>query len=358
MKEAMFYERGPDERVRCTLCALYCEIGPGRRGACGVRVNAGGTLYTLVADTVIARMVDPIEKKPFFHFYPGTRSYSIATVGCNFRCLHCQNHEISQYPKGRAAAHGTPAATGEVICPSLREAAAAIPGERISPEAIVRAALDSHCRSIAYTYTEPTIFFELAYETAARAAAQDIANVFVTNGYITEPALARIAPYLHAANIDLKSVNDAAHKRMTGARLQPVLDAIRWYRDAGVWVEITTLIIPGHNDADGELRRTAEFICGVSPEIPWHVSQFYPTYRLLDRPRTPVSVLRRARQIGAEVGLLYVYEGNVPGEGGERTVCHQCGALIIDRYGYLVQANRIAGGSCPDCGARIPGVGL
>ena len=292
----MFYEPLPNGRVLCTLCALYCKIASGRRGACGVRVNVDEVLYTLVYGKVIGRHVDPIEKKPLFHFLPGSLAYSIATVGCNFRCLHCQNYDISQQPKHK----GPPVRESggdepEILCLSLREAEARIPGEHVRPEQIVAAAQQSGCRSIAYTYTEPTIFFELAYDTARLAASEALGNVFVTNGYITEEALAAIAPYLSAANIDLKSFNDSAHKRMTGARLQPVLDGIRAYKRHGVWVEVTTLIIPGHNDSEEELRRIAEFIAGVGTDIPWHVTQFYPTYRLLDRdalgtPATPLLV--------------------------------------------------------------------
>ncbi len=359
MKEAMFYEPLTEGRVLCTLCALYCKIAPGRRGACGVRVNVDQTLYTLVYDKVVARHLDPIEKKPFFHFYPGSRSYSIATVGCNFRCLHCQNYDISQQPKQKTPViRASGGESPEVRCLALRDLEGHVPGEHVTPDDIVNAARGSGCRSIAYTYTEPTIFFELAYDTARLAAAEDIANVFVTNGYITEEALTTIAPYLDAANIDLKSFNDAAHKRMTGARLQPVLDSIRAYKRLGIWIEVTTLVIPGHNDSESELRQIAEFICGIGADIPWHVTQFYPTYRLLDRPRTPVAILRRAREIGYEAGLRYVYEGNVPGEGSENTHCHACQALVVQRYNHQVLENRIRNGRCPDCSTQIPGVGL
>jgi len=360
MHEAMFYEPLTEGRVLCTLCALYCKIAGGRRGACGVRVNVDQTLYTLVYDKVVARHVDPIEKKPFFHFHPGSHAYSIATVGCNFRCLHCQNYEISQDAKQKQplVVREAGGAHPDVLCLSLRAADARIPGEHVTPDDIVRAAQRSGSSSIAYTYTEPTIFFELAYDTARLAASEGLSNVFVTNGYITEEALTAIAPYLDAANIDLKSFDDAAHKRMTGARLQPVLDAIRAYKRLGIWVEVTTLVIPGHNDSEAELRRIAEFVHGVDPNIPWHVTQFYPTYKLLDRSRTPVATLRRARAIGQAVGLAYVYEGNVPGEGGEHTHCHACQALVIERYGHQVLSNRLRDGRCPQCDAVMPGVGM
>jgi pyruvate formate lyase activating enzyme len=357
MKQAMFYEPLTEGRVLCTLCALYCKIAPGRRGACGVRVNVDETLYTLVYDKVVARHIDPIEKKPLFHFHPGSDSYSIATVGCNFRCLHCQNYQISQQPKVKTPpVRESGGDTPEILCLSLRDLEARIPGEHVTPEGIVRAAQRSGCRSIAYTYTEPTIFFELAYDTARLAAAAGIANVFVTNGYIAGEALAAIAPYLDAANIDLKSYNDSTHKRMTGARLQPVLESIRAYKRLGIWIEVTTLIIPGHNDSDAELRQIAEFICSVGADVPWHVTQFYPAYRLLDRNRTPPATLRRAQQIGFEAGLHYVYEGNVPGEGGENSYCHACHALLVRRYNCSLLENCIHDQCCPACAAVIPGV--
>jgi pyruvate formate lyase activating enzyme len=358
MKEAMFYEPLPNGRVLCTLCALYCKIAPGRRGACGVRVNVDEVLYTLVYGKIVGRHVDPIEKKPLFHFLPGSLSYSIATVGCNFRCLHCQNYDISQQPKEKLPPIRDTAEPEQpdVRCLSLRAAEARIAGEVLTPEAVVAAAQASHCRSLAYTYTEPTIFFEFAYDTARLAASEGIANVFVTNGYITEEALAVIAPYLDAANIDLKSFDESAHQRMTGARLQPILDSIRAYKRLGIWIEVTTLVIPEHNDTDAELRQIAEFIVGVGTDIPWHVTRFHPAYRLLDRPPTPVATLRRAREIGREAGLRYVYEGNVPGEGGENTVCAGCGATLIERYGLDLLGNRLRQGCCLECGRRIPGV--
>ena len=355
----MFYEPLGEGRVLCSLCALYCKIAPGRRGACGVRVNIGETLYTLVSNKVIASHVDPIEKKPFFHFQPGSQSFSIATVGCNFRCLHCQNYEISQQPKGKMLPVRLPGdADAAVTYLTPGDLESRISGEEITPENIVRAARRSNCTSIAYTYTEPTIFFELVYKTARLAAAEGMANVLVTNGYMTEEALATIAPYIDAANIDLKSFNESAHKRMTGVRLQPVFDAIRAYTRLGIWIEVTTLVVPEHNDTEEELRRIAEFIHSVGAHIPWHVSQFYPTYRLLDRERTPHATLRHAREIGHAAGLQYVYEGNVPGGGGENTYCHACRTLLIHRYGYHVLANHIRAGHCADCGVAVPGVGV
>jgi len=334
MKEAMFYEKLDEKEVRCFLCNHRCMIKNGKRGICFVRENREGTLYSLVYGKVISMNIDPIEKKPLFHFLPESTSFSIATVGCNFHCLHCQNFSISQYPKE----HG-----GE------------IPGQYVSPEAIVEATLRYGCKSISYTYTEPTIFMEYAYDCAKLAHEKGIKNVFVSNGYTGPEATTTIAPYLDGNNIDLKG--DSEHyKKICGARLEPVLETIKLMKELGVWVEVTTLVIPDHNDSEEGLRNIAEFIKSVDPFIPWHVTQFYPTYKLTDKPRTPIKTLRRAREIGFEVGLKYVYEGNVPGEGGENTYCHNCKKLIIRRYGFSILENRIRNGKCSECGVEIKGV--
>ena len=335
MKEAMFYERLEEGRVRCGLCRFRCLIDPGQRGHCTVRENRAGVLYSLVYGRAVAEQVDPIEKKPLFHVLPGSRSYSVATVGCNFRCLHCQNYRISQ-PDPASVEHS---------------------GSFIAPASIVERALEAGCQSISYTYTEPTIFFEYAYETAVLARAAGLKNVFVTNGYITNEALAVMAPYLDAANIDLKGFSTAFYRDVVGAKLDEVLDCIREYRRLGIWLEITTLIIPNRNDAEDELRGIARFIASeLGPETPWHVSQFYPTYRLTDEPRTPVATLRDARRIGLEAGLRYVYEGNVPGEGGENSCCPACGGLLVKRYGYIIEKNLISRGACPGCGQAVDGI--
>jgi pyruvate formate lyase activating enzyme len=331
----MFYEKLDDEMVKCNLCSHRCSrIADSKRGICGVRENRDGTLYSLVYGKAVARSVDPIEKKPLFNFLPGSRSYSIATVGCNFRCDNCQNYDISQLPKGQ----------GTIV------------GEDVSPEEIVLAAKLSNCESIAYTYSEPTIFFEYAYDTAKHAKKEGIKNVFVTNGYITPEALKEIGPYLDAANIDLKSFSDEFYRKRCGARLEPVLDSIRLYKNLGIWTEITTLIIPTLNDSEEELRKIAEFISEVGEDTPWHISQFYPTYKLIDLPRTPVATLRKAREIGLEAGLKYVYEGNVPGEDGENTYCPNCGKMLIHRFGYSIHENKIVNSKCTYCGAEIDGL--
>jgi len=334
MKQAMFQEAREGNKVQCSLCCHRCLISPGKRGICAVRENRDGTLYSLVYDKVIAQNIDPIEKKPLFHFQPGSMSYSIATPGCNFRCRHCQNADISQLPRD----HG-----GIVL------------GEEVAPSAIVAAALKTRCTSISYTYTEPTIYFELAYETARLAVEAGLKNVFVTNGYITPEALGVIRPYLHAANIDLKGFTDDFYKNICGARLQPVLDAIKLYKEFGIWIEITTLIIPGHNDSDEELKGIAGFIRSVGEEIPWHVTRFHPTYMLTDQPRTPLDTLKRARRIGLEAGLRYVYEGNIPGE-GEETACWSCKRALVKRIGFSVTESRVKEGKCSFCGTAIDGV--
>ncbi len=334
MKEAMLYEKIGGGRVRCGLCAHRCLIKDGARGICRVRENRDGTLYSLVYGKTISQSVDPIEKKPLFHFLPGTRSYSIATVGCNFTCLNCQNYSISQY---------------------LREQDGRIIGEDAAPSAIVAAAKKSACKSIAYTYTEPTIFFEYAFDTACLAREEGIRNVFVSNGYMTPEATEEILPYLDGINIDLKGISDDFYHEVVGGTLRPVLHSIERFFQAGVWVETTTLIIPGMNDSSEALRWTAEAICGISPTIPWHISRFYPAYRLTDRPPTPVATLQEAQRIGREVGLHYVYMGNVPGE-GEDTFCPACGGLVLKRIGFAIQENRLQEGCCPACGAEVDGV--
>jgi pyruvate formate lyase activating enzyme len=214
------------------------------------------------------------------------------------------------------------------------------------------------CDSIAFTYTEPTIFLEYAMDTAKLASLGGLKNIFVTNGYTMPEPLRAMKPYLDGANIDLKSFRDDFYRKVCGARLQPVLDSIRLYKELGIWVEITTLVIPTHNDSEEELRKVARFIADTDPDIPWHVTQFYPTHKMLDQPRTPVTVLERARQIGLEEGLKYVYQGNAPGAGGENTYCPDCGKLLIERIGYTIQSYAIVGQRCPHCGEAIAGVGL
>ena len=336
MKEAMFYQREGISQVRCGLCRFQCLISDGARGICGVRENRRGTLYSLVYGQLCAEHVDPIEKKPLFHVMPGSTSFSIATAGCNFHCKHCQNYTISQV-----------------------EPNAPIRGVLRSPQEIVQHAIHNGCSSISYTYTEPTIFYEFAYDTARIAHEAGLRNIFVTNGYISTAALATIAPFLDAANIDLKGFSEEFYRDIIHARLSETLDSIIDYRAKGIWLEITTLIIPGLNDSDSQLQGIAQFIAAnLGIDTPWHVSQFYPTYKLTDRPRTPAATLRRARDIGRAAGLRYVYEGNVPGEGGENTNCPSCSTVLIKRFGYAIETNIISSGACPNCGIAIAGIDL
>jgi len=360
LHEASFQESLSDSRVRCSLCPHECVIGDGVKGACGIRINRHGKLYTLVYDRVIARHVEPIEKKPLFHFLPGSRAYSLATVGCNLHCSYCQNWDISQWGREHLPRKLEWATDDEpgIGCPQLEQLAEEIPGESIAPEALVREALDAGASSIAYTYTEPTIFFELAWDTAVRARERGLRNVFVSNGFISEAPLRQLASVLDAVNVDLKFFRDESYRRISRVRLEPILQAIRLYHELGVWVEVTTLVVPGLNDSDQELREIAGFIRSVDPEIPWHVSQFYPAYKMLDRPPTPLATLERAREIGAKEGLAYVYVGNVPGAEGESTICPGCGERLIERRGLRMLGNRIRDGRCPDCGKEIAGVGM
>lgn len=330
-REAILWEKLEDGRVHCFLCAQECRIRPGRTGVCGVRENRDGTLFTLVYGEVVALNVDPIEKKPLYHFLPGTQSFSIATVGCNLRCKFCQNADISQASEGKLET---------------------VHGEPLAPERAVELALDYQCASIAYTYTEPTIFMEYALDIAPLAVEAGLANVFVTNGFMTPQAREVILPYLHAANVDLKGFSDRYYRQLCGARLQPVLDTIREFHAQGVETEVTTLVIPEENDSDEELRSVAEFLVAVSPDVPWHISRFFPTYRLTYRPPTPVQTLRRAARIGREAGLRHVYLGNVPGEVAD-TLCPQCGAVVIRRSGFRAAVEEQAD-RCAACGAPLP----
>lgn len=336
LKEARWYETLDEERVQCNLCAHRCKIAPAKRGICHVRENRAGRLYTLVYGRTIASHIDPIEKKPLFHVAPGSTSFSIATPGCNFRCLFCQNADISQMPRDRHL----------------------IMGEELAPADIVSAAGRAQCRSIAYTYTEPTIFAEYAHDTAVFAHAAGLLNAFVTNGFMTPEMLDDFHPYLDAANVDLKAFRDEFYRHMCGARLEPVLDSLRHMKRLGIWVEVTTLVIPGANDDPAELRDIAAFIAGeLGPETPWHVSRFHPTYKLTDRPSTPVSSLEMAYNIGREAGLHYVYMGNVPGQ-GETTFCHACGTSLVERIGFQILSYRIHEGKCPQCGTPVAGLEL
>ncbi|MGD9950406.1 MAG: AmmeMemoRadiSam system radical SAM enzyme [Desulfobulbus sp.] len=335
MHEALFYQPAEAKTVICQLCHHRCRIHPGKRGRCGVRENREGRLLSLVYGRLVAESIDPIEKKPMFHLLPGSRSYSISTVGCNFQCQHCQNYQISQFPLTH---HGQISGVGR------------------SPATVVDQAEQAGCASISYTYVEPTIFYEFAYDCCCLAKERGIKNVFVSNGYMTPEVARHLAPVLDGINIDLKSFRGEFYQKICKARLEPVLENIRLFQELGVLVEVTTLVIPGHNDSESELRSIAHFLRSVSVDIPWHVSGFRPTYQMLDRPSTPSETLLKARAIGQSEGLRFVYTGNVVGSGGEDTFCPGCNSLLIRRQGFSSQVLGLENGHCCQC--RIPVAGV
>ena len=332
------WEAGADGQVRCGLCNFRCKIDPGKRGHCMVRENRGGELCSLNYSAVCSVNVDPIEKKPLFHFYPGSRSLSYAAPGCNFRCEFCQNWQISQEARLRK---------------TLR-------GQAYSPKQLVQAATDNKCASVAHTYTEPTVYFELAYDTAKLAHEKGLANVFVSNGYMTTEAIDLIEPYLDGINVDLKSFNDDFYRQRSKARLEPVLNTLRYIaKQTDIWLEVTTLVIPGANDSDEELKQLAKFIAEeLGVEVPWHVSRFHPDFEVTDVPATPLETVARAREIGIAAGLRYVYCGNIPSDKTESTFCHSCGAELIGREYYSITENNLRDGKCPNCGMAVAGRGL
>jgi len=335
LKQAVLWESAADKKVRCKLCAHRCVIAEGRLGFCGVRKNIDGVLYSLSYDKLCSANADPIEKKPLFHFQPGSRSFSIATPGCNFKCIFCQNWQISQTVKDGVF----------------------IEGQAISPQQIVSMAQRSGCKSIAYTYTEPTIFMELCAETGRLAKQKGLANVFVSNGYLTGEAIDFARDWLDGINVDLKSFSEDYYKNLCRAHLQPVLDTITYIaNETNIWMEITTLVVPGRNDSDDELKQIADFIVEKrGADVPWHISRFYPQYQMDNEAPTPIETLERAYEIGKSAGLHYAYLGNVPGSKSESTFCYNCGAILIDRIGYTIRAKNIKVGACPECGTKIAG---
>jgi pyruvate formate lyase activating enzyme len=339
LRQAVLWEpSGQDNKVRCRLCNWRCVIDEGKLGRCNVRRNIEGVLYALTYDKVCSANPDPIEKKPLFHFQPGTRSFSVATMGCNFRCEFCQNWQISQA--------------------ALEEGR--IDGEPIAPEQIVAAAVRSGCKSMAYTYTEPTVFMELCYDCGRLAKKRGLANVFVSNGYMTTEAIDFAGDWLDGINVDLKAFSEDFYKRLCKARLQPVLDTISYIaKKTDIWLEITTLLVPEQNDSADELKKLADFIVSdAGADVPWHISRFHPQYRYLDSVPTPIGSLERTFEIGKSAGLRYVYLGNVPGSTSESTFCYQCGRMLIEHIGYRIVTNSIKDSKCPDCGAQIAGFEL
>jgi len=329
MKEAYLYKKLSNKKVRCQNCSHYCLIEAGKRGICGVRENIDGKLYALNYGKVVAYHIDPIEKKPFFHFLPGSQSLSIATVGCNFKCLYCQNWDISQSPKP----------------------AEPVLGKNLKPKEIVEMALKNNLPSISYTYTEPAIFSEYALDTMKIAKKAGLKNTWVTNGFWSKELFDLISPYLDAANVDLKGFSEDFYIKYCGGKLQPVLDTLKRLKNKKIWAEITTLVIPTLNDDKETFKSIANFIKKeLGRETPWHITQFCGaiSWKLQHLPDTPVETLKKAWEIGKENGLKYVYTGNVPGLPSEDTFCPKCKTVCIDRTNYIIHRYDKAG-RCPQC---------
>ncbi len=334
-KDAQLWKQLDDEAVQCELCGQECRIAAGQYGLCRVRKNVAGALKTLNYGKLVALNVDPIEKKPLFHFLPGSSSLSIAAPGCNFQCEFCQNWQISQQPRDGKG----------------------IQGQAASPEQVVSAARTYNCRSISYTYTEPTIFFEFAEDCCELAHEQGIRNCFVSNGFLTPKAIEQLAGTLDAINVDLKCFSDETYRRIMKASLEPVLTCLRKLARTDIWVEVTTLVVPGMNDSRDELARIASFIAEeMSTDVPWHISRFRGEYQMAGKGSTPIEKLEMASELGKQAGLKHVYCGNLHGLADENTYCPSCNEMLIDRRGFQVRQNNLTDGRCPACSQEIAGV--
>ncbi|MHC1635464.1 MAG: AmmeMemoRadiSam system radical SAM enzyme [Candidatus Methanospirareceae archaeon] len=327
LKEAMLYEE-EGEKIRCNVCAHHCLIGEDKWGICRTRQNIDGKLYTHIYGTVSSMHADPIEKKPLYHFFPGTFVFSLGTISCNFRCRHCQNSDISQVGVGEVY-------TVEVM-----------------PEEVVEQAKETGCKGVAWTYNEPTIWFEYTYDSAKLAKKEGLYTVYVTNGFLSEDALNEIAPFLDAANVDVKAFSEDFYKRVCGAKLEPVLNTCERMYEKGMHIELTYLVIPGYNDKEEEIGEFVEWVVGLSPSIPVHFSRFYPAYLMKDVPSTDIRILERAYSIAKGKGVEYVYLGNVYGHRYENTFCPECGELLVERVGYDIRV-KISEARCPRCGRDI-----
>jgi len=335
MKEAILYKKLKNDQVQCDTCSHRCVIKDGDHGVCGVRKNEKGKLICLVYGRTPAINIDPIEKKPLFHFLPGSSVLSFGTFGCNFSCSFCQNWTLSQPPKEKFFWHDIDL------------------GKNALPAKIVSEVIKQECQSIAYTYNEPTVFLEYAYETMKIAHGAGIKNVWVSNGYMSPETLEFILPYLDAINIDIKSFSENFYNKFCGAKLAPVLENIKKIKKAGVWIELTTLLIPDQNDSEKEIRSIANFIYSeVGKETPWHISRFYPAYKMLEVKPTDPKTIEKAVKIGKEIGLKYVYAGNLPGSAFENTPCPHCQKTVIERLGYIIR-RLDRDGICPYCKTRI-----
>lgn len=330
---AMLWEARPNGAVACQLCAHGCNLEDGKEGLCGVRANRRGELISLVQDVVTAVQIDPIEKKPLYHFLPGSRIFSVGSAGCNFHCRFCQNHEIAHV--------------------NMRSH---VGGRRLTPETIARLAVDNHTPSIAFTYNEPTVFFELLYKAAGLAKAQGLRTALVSNGFMSSEFLQSMSRRIDAINVDLKSFSDEFYRHYCRGRLKPVLENLVAIKKMGWWLEVTTLLIPGVNDSREEVAQIASFIKNeLGSETPWHISAFHGAAEMAGHPSTSKGALEEAWRIGRDSGLEYVYTGNIPGAQGSDTICPQCGATLIARSGYNTRKG-LKNGSCPKCGRAIPGV--
>ncbi len=345
MKQALLYKEKNKNLVQCNACSWHCNIKPGKTGICGVRKNIDGVLYSLVYEHPTSVQIDPIEKKPFFHFLPRRPVFSLGTMGCNFQCQFCQNWGISQQPKKIAK---NPNISLEDTIENY---------EKWSPEQIIRHCKERDIPVIAYTYNEPAVFFRYAYDIARLAFKTGIKNVYVTNGFESKQALEKIAPYLDAINIDLKSFSREFYKNICKAKVDPVKrnikDIVKKYKN--IWLEITTLLIPGENDSKKELKNIAKFIAKLNPNIPWHISRFHPAYKMKDKQETPFKTLKLAYKIGKEAGLNFVYIGNSTNKKYQNTYCPNCNNDVINRSGYDIEVN-LDRNICPNCGFIIPGI--
>lgn len=330
MKEAMFWRR-QDNKIECMLCPHRCKISEGKRGICSVRESKNGKLNTLIYGLATSVTPDPIEKKPLYHFYPGTYVLSFGTVGCNFKCLHCQNYGISQAK------------------------IEAMRFQKLKVEEVVSIAKRYKCDGVAWTYNEPTIWYEFTYDASVVAKKEGLYTCYVTNGFIEKEPLQKISPYLDAMNIDVKSFSDDFYKRICKAKLQPVLDTCVLAKELDIFIELTYLIIPGQNDGEAEIKEYCKWVVdSLGEDTPIHFSRFHPDYKMLDSVATPMSTLYRAYEIAKETGLRYVYLGNVPHGDYENTYCPECGEVLIERMGFSTRSHYAKDGKCPKCGLAIP----
>ncbi len=331
IKEGVLFDSLADNKVKCNVCSHRCTIAEGKLGVCRTRQNKNGKIYTLIYNTVSSEAVDPVEKKPLYHFLPGTLSYSLGTIGCNFRCMHCQNWNISQV--------------------TLEEAWT----KEITPEEAIKRALATGCKSIAWTYNEPAIWHEYTYDSAVLAKKAGLKTIYVTNGYITPEALRRMAPYLDAFRVDIKSFSDDFYRKICGARLAPVLESTKLAKELGMHIEVITLVIPTKNDSPEEITQIVRWVRdNLGVDTPMHFTRFYPMYKMDDIPPTQTETLEMAHDIAKKEGMRFVYTGNVPGHKYENTYCPKCNALLIDRDGFRVSAIKVKDGKCPECGEVVP----